>query len=37
MSPEREGVVHLIGFLLMLVLGIALIINDLVNPIDILQ
>lgn len=32
MEPEREGIVHLIGFALLLVLMVFLIINDVLNP-----
>jgi regulator of sigma E protease len=34
MAPEREGLVHLMGFAFLLVLSIILIINDLVNPLS---
>ncbi len=31
-APEREGYVHMIGFILLLSLGVLLIINDVINP-----
>ncbi|PJF32028.1 MAG: RIP metalloprotease RseP [Phototrophicales bacterium] len=31
-SPEREGYVHMVGFILLLSLGVLLIINDVINP-----
>jgi len=33
-SPEREGYVHMIGFILLLSLGVLLIINDVLNPVS---
>ena len=37
MSPEREGLVHLVGFAILFGLMIILIINDVVNPIQLPQ
>lgn len=37
-SPEREGLVHLVGLIFLLSIGVIFIINDLVNPLtNILQ
>ncbi len=33
-SPEREGYVHMVGFVLLLSLGVLLIINDVINPVS---
>lgn len=33
-SPEREGLVHLIGLIFLLSVGVIFIINDLVNPLS---
>lgn len=33
-APEREGYVHMIGFVLLLSLGVLLIINDVINPVS---
>lgn len=35
--PEREAVVHLIGFALLMVLSVVLIVNDIVNPLQLPQ
>ena len=35
MEPEREGVIHFIGLLLLLGIIAITVINDIVNPIDI--
>jgi regulator of sigma E protease len=32
-SPEREGLVHLVGLALLLSLSVLIILNDVVNPI----
>lgn len=37
MSPEREGIVHLIGIGLLLSLMVLLVINDIVNPLQLPQ
>lgn len=37
LPPEREGLVHLIGVGLVLVLGIAVLIYDIINPFEIIQ
>jgi len=37
LAPEREGVVHLVGFALLIMLSVVLIINDIVNPISLPQ
>jgi regulator of sigma E protease len=34
MSPEREGVVHLIGLAILLSLSVFIILNDFINPIN---
>jgi regulator of sigma E protease len=34
LSPEREGLVHFIGLLLLLAIIAATLVNDIVNPID---
>ncbi|MFP4322416.1 MAG: RIP metalloprotease RseP [Anaerolineales bacterium] len=37
MPPEREGLIHLMGFAMMMVLFVVLVINDLANPINLPQ
>jgi regulator of sigma E protease len=37
MSPEHEGIVHLIGIGLLLSLMVLLVINDIVNPLQLPQ
>ncbi len=37
MPPEREGLIHLMGFAMMMVLFVVLVINDIANPIQLPQ
>ena len=36
-SPEREGLVHLIGLAILLSLSVFIILNDVINPINLLN
>jgi regulator of sigma E protease len=36
-SPEREGLVHLIGLAILLSLSVFIILNDVINPISLLN
>lgn len=36
-APEREGIVHLVGLVLLLSLSVLIILNDVVNPINLLR